>query len=214
MSSTRLRSKTVGLARNLYNVVGIVSGILNTYMMNPTAFNWKGYAGFFWVRLTHSLCEEEPASLTSSLSLAWAALSGPTFVFPSARAGEHLMRAIVTIVPPGSSIFTEHSGSSIFYSRTASQLESSGPPSSRSKAIIRRSTTRLWRRIEPRKCGDVRDGAGRRVQVLRGGPMERENRAERLFEVTEKSIRIWFYSELPELSGMCTRVDMQVSVED
>ena len=46
VSSTRLRSKTVGLARNLYNVVGIVSGILNTYMMNPTA----------WVRtFTHSL---------------------------------------------------------------------------------------------------------------------------------------------------------------
>lgn len=47
-SSTRLRGKTVGLARNLYNVVGIVSGILNTYMMNPTAWNWKGKAGFFW----------------------------------------------------------------------------------------------------------------------------------------------------------------------
>lgn len=49
VSSTRLRSKTVGLARNLYNIVGIVAGILNTYMMNPTAWNWKGYAGFFWV---------------------------------------------------------------------------------------------------------------------------------------------------------------------
>ena len=37
VSSTRLRSKTVGLARNGYNVVGIVSGVLNTYMMNPLA---------------------------------------------------------------------------------------------------------------------------------------------------------------------------------
>ena len=36
VSSTRLRGKTVGLARNLYNVVGIVSGILNTYMMVST----------------------------------------------------------------------------------------------------------------------------------------------------------------------------------
>lgn len=37
VSSTRLRSKTVGLARNGYNVVGIVAGVLNTYMMNPLA---------------------------------------------------------------------------------------------------------------------------------------------------------------------------------
>lgn len=64
VSSTRLRSKTVGLARNGYNVVGIVAGVLNTYMMNPLAvssrgshtdsanipqWNWKGLAGFFWV---------------------------------------------------------------------------------------------------------------------------------------------------------------------
>jgi SP family general alpha glucoside:H+ symporter-like MFS transporter len=48
VSSTRLRGKTVGLARITYNIVGIVAGILNTYMMNPTAWNWKGYAGFFW----------------------------------------------------------------------------------------------------------------------------------------------------------------------
>jgi len=48
VSSTRLRSKTVGLARNGYNVVGIVAGVLNTYMMNPLAWNWKGLSGFFW----------------------------------------------------------------------------------------------------------------------------------------------------------------------
>ncbi|ORX36696.1 alpha-glucoside:hydrogen symporter [Kockovaella imperatae] len=48
VSSTRLRVKTVGLARITYNIVGIVAGILNTYMMNPLAWGWKGYAGFFW----------------------------------------------------------------------------------------------------------------------------------------------------------------------
>ncbi|WVQ69635.1 uncharacterized protein L199_007855 [Kwoniella botswanensis] len=48
VSSTRLRSKTVGLARNLYNILSVVSGILNTYQMNPDAWNWKGKAGFFW----------------------------------------------------------------------------------------------------------------------------------------------------------------------
>lgn len=47
-SSTRLRGKTVGLGRNLYNIFGIVGGILNTYQQNPTAWGWKGKAGFFW----------------------------------------------------------------------------------------------------------------------------------------------------------------------
>ncbi|ORX34802.1 alpha-glucoside:hydrogen symporter [Kockovaella imperatae] len=47
-SSTRLRAKTVGLGRNTYNVIGIAAGILNTYQQNPTAWNWKGKAGFFW----------------------------------------------------------------------------------------------------------------------------------------------------------------------
>lgn len=48
VSSTRLRSKTVGLARNSYNVVGIIAGILNTYMVNATAWNLKGRAAFVW----------------------------------------------------------------------------------------------------------------------------------------------------------------------
>ncbi|WOO78242.1 Maltose permease MAL61 [Vanrija pseudolonga] len=46
--STRMRAKTVGLARNFYNVVGIIAGILNTYMINSTAWNWRSRAGFFW----------------------------------------------------------------------------------------------------------------------------------------------------------------------
>jgi SP family general alpha glucoside:H+ symporter-like MFS transporter len=46
--STRLRAKTVGLARNAYNVLNIIAGILSTYMLNPTAWNWKGRAAFFW----------------------------------------------------------------------------------------------------------------------------------------------------------------------
>jgi hypothetical protein len=46
VSSTRLRSKTVGLARNGYNVVGIVAGVLNTYMMNPLAVSLDRNLGF------------------------------------------------------------------------------------------------------------------------------------------------------------------------
>ena len=46
--STRLRIKTVVLARNLYNICSIWSGVLTSYMLNPTAFHWAGKAGFFW----------------------------------------------------------------------------------------------------------------------------------------------------------------------
>ncbi|RYP48651.1 hypothetical protein DL768_005495 [Monosporascus sp. mg162] len=47
MPSTRLRNKTTVLARNLYNVVNITNGII-PYMLNPTAWDWGGKAGFFW----------------------------------------------------------------------------------------------------------------------------------------------------------------------
>ncbi|ORX41087.1 alpha-glucoside:hydrogen symporter [Kockovaella imperatae] len=46
--STRLRGKTVGLARNAYNLWAIVAGVIAPYMTNPLAWNWIGYAGFFW----------------------------------------------------------------------------------------------------------------------------------------------------------------------
>lgn len=46
--STRLKTKSIVLARNVYNVVGIINGIIVPYMLNPTAWNWKGKAGFFW----------------------------------------------------------------------------------------------------------------------------------------------------------------------
>lgn len=48
ISSTRLRSKTVVLARNTYYLGQIVANIIEPYMMNPTAWNWKGLTGFFW----------------------------------------------------------------------------------------------------------------------------------------------------------------------
>ncbi|KAL0256110.1 hypothetical protein SLS55_008502 [Diplodia seriata] len=48
ISSRRLQVKTVVLGRNLYNVVGIICGILSPYMLNPGAWNWGNYTGFFW----------------------------------------------------------------------------------------------------------------------------------------------------------------------
>ncbi|KZT59957.1 raffinose family of oligosaccharides transporter [Calocera cornea HHB12733] len=46
--STRLRAKSIVISRNVYNIVGIIVAVLAPYMFNPSAWNWKGKAGFFW----------------------------------------------------------------------------------------------------------------------------------------------------------------------
>jgi SP family general alpha glucoside:H+ symporter-like MFS transporter len=51
LSTRRLQIKTVVLGRNLYNIVGIITGVLTPYMVNPSAWNWKNYTGFFWAGL-------------------------------------------------------------------------------------------------------------------------------------------------------------------
>ncbi|RCI14146.1 hypothetical protein L249_6059 [Ophiocordyceps polyrhachis-furcata BCC 54312] len=51
LSSRRLQIKTVVLGRNLFNVVGIVTGVLTPYMLNPSAWDWRNFAGFFWAGL-------------------------------------------------------------------------------------------------------------------------------------------------------------------
>lgn len=48
LSSTRLRTKSVVLARNIYNMVGIIANVITPNMLNPTAWNWAGKSGFFW----------------------------------------------------------------------------------------------------------------------------------------------------------------------
>ncbi|OAP59148.1 hypothetical protein AYL99_06446 [Fonsecaea erecta] len=48
VSSTRLRTKTICLARNAYYLVGFIGGVVQPYMMNPQALNWSGYTGLFW----------------------------------------------------------------------------------------------------------------------------------------------------------------------
>ncbi|KAL5117099.1 hypothetical protein ACEQ8H_005058 [Pleosporales sp. CAS-2024a] len=48
LSSRRLQIKTVVLGRNLYNVIGIITSVLTPYMLNPSAWNWGNFAGFFW----------------------------------------------------------------------------------------------------------------------------------------------------------------------
>ena len=48
MGSTRLRQKTVCLARNSYYIISVIAGVLEPYFMNPTQWNLKGYTGFIW----------------------------------------------------------------------------------------------------------------------------------------------------------------------
>ncbi|KAH7070680.1 trehalose transporter [Paraphoma chrysanthemicola] len=48
MSTRRLQVKTVALSRVAYNMAAIVVNVLTPYMINPTAWNWGNYAGFFW----------------------------------------------------------------------------------------------------------------------------------------------------------------------
>ena len=49
MPSSRLRQKTVVLARNAYNIVGTAyTNVIGLYMLNPTAWNWGPKSAFFW----------------------------------------------------------------------------------------------------------------------------------------------------------------------
>jgi SP family general alpha glucoside:H+ symporter-like MFS transporter len=47
-SSVRLRSMSVSLARVSYQIINVVSQVLEPYFMNPTAWNASGKTGFFW----------------------------------------------------------------------------------------------------------------------------------------------------------------------
>jgi SP family general alpha glucoside:H+ symporter-like MFS transporter len=49
--SDRLRTKAIVLYVNLYNVMGTINGVITPYMLNPSAWRWRGKAGFFWAGL-------------------------------------------------------------------------------------------------------------------------------------------------------------------
>ncbi|KAJ5792459.1 uncharacterized protein N7503_008437 [Penicillium pulvis] len=49
MSSTRLRAKTIVLARNFYNIAGLVTNVLINYQLTSTAWNRGAKAAFFWL---------------------------------------------------------------------------------------------------------------------------------------------------------------------
>lgn len=47
IGSTRLRQKTICLARNTSNILAVICSTLNNYMINPKAWNFRGYTGMF-----------------------------------------------------------------------------------------------------------------------------------------------------------------------
>jgi SP family general alpha glucoside:H+ symporter-like MFS transporter len=51
VSSTRLRSKTIALARNTFNLLNIIFGVVMPYLFNPDDANLKGKAAFIFVFL-------------------------------------------------------------------------------------------------------------------------------------------------------------------
>lgn len=48
LASTRLKAKSIVLARNFYNMAGLINNALTPNMVNPTAWGWGAKAGFFW----------------------------------------------------------------------------------------------------------------------------------------------------------------------
>ncbi|KAJ5757354.1 uncharacterized protein N7511_006048 [Penicillium nucicola] len=48
LSSTRLKAKTIVLARCLYNISNIVVNVLTNYQLNTTAWNWGARCAYFW----------------------------------------------------------------------------------------------------------------------------------------------------------------------
>lgn len=48
MPSSRLRTKTIILARNAYNVIQVVVTVLIMYQLNSEKWNWGAKSGFFW----------------------------------------------------------------------------------------------------------------------------------------------------------------------
>lgn len=55
MSSTRLRQKTVVLARITYNLLSLINNYILPVQLNPLALGWGAKSGLFWMGIT-SLC--------------------------------------------------------------------------------------------------------------------------------------------------------------
>ena len=91
LSTRRLQIKTVVLGRNLYNIVGIICSVLTPYMLNPGAWNWGNYAGFFWVR-SPAISFPYLTSHNSSFAGRYLLLVHHLYILPRSRASRPLLR--------------------------------------------------------------------------------------------------------------------------
>ncbi|EGV63773.1 hypothetical protein PSN45_004156 [Yamadazyma tenuis] len=48
ISATRLRAQTVAIGRNAYNLISLISQVIEPYMINPTEGNLKGKTAYIW----------------------------------------------------------------------------------------------------------------------------------------------------------------------
>ncbi|KUL91971.1 hypothetical protein ZTR_01382 [Talaromyces verruculosus] len=48
LSSTRLKAKTINLARAGYNISNIIVNVLTNYQLNQSAWNWSARSAYFW----------------------------------------------------------------------------------------------------------------------------------------------------------------------
>jgi MFS transporter, SP family, general alpha glucoside:H+ symporter len=49
ISATRVRSQTISIARNAYNIMSIIDNTVEPYLINPTEANLKGKTAFVWM---------------------------------------------------------------------------------------------------------------------------------------------------------------------
>jgi hypothetical protein len=62
--------------------LGIPIGVLLSYQLNPTAWNWGGYTGFFW-------CRQRPRCLSGCTSGSPSASPGPSESWVSQKVKTH-----------------------------------------------------------------------------------------------------------------------------
>lgn len=122
VGSTRLRQKTICLARNAYYICGVIGGSLENYFMNPEAWNLKGELRCYCRSLEYKLMlfpQDTPVSSGAAAPPSFS--SGPFSAFPKLK--------------------VVHSTNSTFCSRKRSQL--ANLPAQMSMHSMKRKPTSL-----------------------------------------------------------------------
>jgi SP family general alpha glucoside:H+ symporter-like MFS transporter len=89
VSSTRLRSKTIVLARNGYYVAQILANVIQPYMMNPLAWNWKGLKPFVFPPIFFNIsCIRELICLIGKTGFFWFAFASMSVLWAFFRMPE------------------------------------------------------------------------------------------------------------------------------